>query len=226
MFKYKIIRSVIKKIECNKIIEKIDASLKKQKLLLNKTDKKIYSNELMNPFNYDPYFFNLLNFKQVNKLCHDVLGKNHYLNAIAALKKIPVQGKLRSDKFHIDGKFELRSLKDNLQLNILFSLTKSNKLHGTTALKINEKLKYFELNPGDCLVFDSFIEHKGTPNNSNSTRYIFGYNLIPHFIKPRFDFINMTKKYRLNKRLKRFLGYNFIPPKNLNDYLKQKTYFL
>ena len=224
MFKYKIIRTVIQKKECNKIIEKIDASIKKQSLLLNKRDKKTYLNELMNPFNYDPYFFNLFNYKQVNKLCHDILGTNHYLNAFSALKKIPVKGKLRSDKFHIDGKYELRSLKENLQLNVLFSLTKSSKLHGTTAFKDNKKVKYFELNPGDCLVFNSFIEHKGTPNISNSTRYIIGYNLIPHFIKPRFDFIDMTKKYRLNKSLKRFLGYNFVSPKNLDDYLNKKTY--
>ena len=226
MFKYKIIRSVIQKKECDKIIKKIDVSLKKQSLLLNNKEKKIYLNELMNPFNYDSYFLNLFNFKKVNNLCYNLLGKNYYLNAFAALKKIPVEGKLRSDKFHIDGKFELRSLKENLQLNVLFSLTKSNKLHGTTAIKEKNKIKYFELNQGDCLVFNSFIEHKGTPNNSNSSRYIIGYNLIPHFIKSRFDFVEMTKKYKLNKRLKKILGYNFIPPKNLEDYLKQKTYFL
>ena len=82
------------------------------------------------------------------------------------------------------------------------------------------------MKPGDCLIFNSFIEHMGTPNNSNISRYIIGYNLIPHFIKPRFDFVNMTKKYKLDKNLKKFLGYNFVPPKSLQDYLKQKTYFL
>ena len=45
--------------------------------------------------------------------------------------------------YHIDGKYELRSLKENLQLNVLFSLTKSSKLHGTTAFKDNKKIKIF-----------------------------------------------------------------------------------
>ena len=226
MFKYKIIRSVIQKKECNKIIEKIDAGIKMQSLSLSKRDKKIYLYELMNPFIYDPYFFNLFKYKKVNKLCHEVLGANHYLNAFAALKKIPVTGKLRSDRYHIDGKYELKSVKVNLQLNVLFSLTKSNKYNGTTAIKDNNRSKYLDLKPGDCLIFNSFIEHMGTPNNSNISRYIIGYNLIPHFIKPRFDFVNMTKKYKLDKNLKKFLGYNFVPPKSLQDYLKQKTYFL
>tara|TARA_B100000212_G_C27314105_1_gene507111 strand:+ start:305 stop:985 length:681 start_codon:yes stop_codon:yes gene_type:complete len=226
MFKYKILKSVIKKKECIKIIDKIDSSIKRQSLLLNKKNKKVYLNELMNPLSYDPYFFSLFKYKKVNKLCHKILGKNHYLNAFAALKKIPVVGKLRSDKFHIDGKYELKSIKDNLQLNVLFSLTRSNKFHGTTAIKDKKKIKYLSLDPGDCLIFNSFIEHKGTPNNSNISRYIIGYNLIPHFIKPRFDFVHMTKKYKLDKNLKKFLGYNFVPPKNMSDYFKKKTYFL
>ena len=73
--------------------------------------------------------------------------------------------------------------------------------------------------------FNSFIKHKGTPNNSNTTRYIIGYNLIPHFIKPRFDFVQMTKNFKLDSRLKKFLGYNFTPLK-FKDYLNRETYFL
>ena len=207
MFKYKILKSVIKK-KCLQIIKKIDSSLQKQSLLIKKN--KEYLNELINPFCYDTDFFNIFKYKKVNKLCDKILGKNYYLNAFAALKKIPLTGNLRSDNYHIDGKSELISINKDLQLNVLFSLTKSNIFHGTTAIKDKEKIKYIELNAGDCIVFNSFIKHKGTPNNSNTTRYIIGYNLIPHFIKPRFDFVQMTKNFKLDSRLKKFLGYNLL----------------
>ena len=73
-------------------------------------------------------------------MCYKILGKIYYLNAFAALKKIPLTGKLRSDNYHIDGKSELISINKDLQLNVLFSLTKSNIFHGTTAIKDKEKL--------------------------------------------------------------------------------------
>jgi len=226
MFKYKIIKNVLKKNVCKKIINKIDLSIKEQALELDKKNRAVYLNELLNPFLYDRYFFNLFKIKKINNICKKLIGKNYYLNAFAALKKIPVTGKLRSDKFHIDGKFELKSFNQPIQLNVLFSLTKSNKFHGTTVIKLNKKNKYINLNPGDCMIFNSFLSHKGTLNLSNVSRYIIGYNLIPHFIKPRFDFISMTKNFKLDQDLKNFLGYNFVPPKSLKEYLSQKTYLL
>jgi len=225
MFKYKIIRNVLSSEDCNKIITKIDSAIIKQSLNLNNKHKKVYFYELMNPFIYDKFFFNLLKIEKINNKCIEILGKNFYLNAFSALKKIPIKGKLRSDKFHIDGKAELKSVKLPIQLNVLFSLTKSDKHHGTTVIKINKKNKYINLNSGDCIIFNSFLKHKGTLNLSNKSRYIIGYNLIPHFIKPRFDFIEMTKHLKLEKKIKKFLGYNYNPPKNLSDYLSKSTYF-
>ena len=227
MFQYKLFKKVLGIAECKTLIKKIDKSLYLQSKKFNNKQKKLYLYELMNPFVYEKFFFNLFKINKLNTFCSKILGNNIHLNAFSALKKIPIKGKLRSDVLHIDGKSELDNIKKNLQLNILFSLTKSDKHHGTTALKVKNKMVYLDLNPGDCVVFNSYLRHKGTANKSDKTRYVIGYNLIPHFIKPRFDYVSMTKdKFFLDKKIKNFLGYNFQPPKHLDEFLKRKSYKL
>ena len=60
-FKYKIIRNVFSKKLCESLIKKTEISLKIQKKELDKYRRsKTYYGELMNPFIYDPEFYQLL----------------------------------------------------------------------------------------------------------------------------------------------------------------------
>ena len=225
-FKYKIIRNVFPKKLCQSLIKKTEISLKIQKKELNKYRRsKTYYGELMNPFIYDPKFYQLLLNKKIHKELDRIIGKNHQLNMFTILKKNPGEI-LRNDKLHIDGKQELKDLKKTLQLNLIISLTHSNKFIGTTILNLKNKKLLVSLNPGDCLIYNSFLKHKGTKNYSNFPRYMAGINIIPHFMKPRFNYFELTNKNIKNIILKKILGYNFRPPKNFKEFFKKKSYIL
>ena len=179
----------------------------------------------MNPFIYDSKFYELLLNKTIHKELRKILGNNYQLNMFAILKKNPGEI-LRNDKMHIDGKQELKNLKKTLKLNLIISLTQSNKFIGTTLLNLKNKKLFVNLNPGDCLIYNSFLEHKGTYNYANVPRYMAGINIIPHFIKPRFDYYELTNKNIKNNKLKTILGYNFRPPKSLSEFFKKKSYII
>ena len=53
-----------------------------------------------------------------------------------------------------------------------------------------------------------------------------GINIIPHFIKPRFDYYNLTNKKVKNRNLKLLFGYYFRSPKNLKEFFSKRTYIL
>ena len=225
-FKYKIIRNIFSEKYCNILIKKTEASLKKQKIKLDKYKRsnKFYG-ELMNPFVYDSEFYHLLLNKTIHKELSKILGNNYQLNMFTILKKNPGEI-LRNDKMHIDGKHELKSLKKTLQLNLIISLTNSNKFIGTTLLNLKNKKLLVNLNPGDCLIYNSFLQHRGTKNYTNVPRYMAGINIIPHFIKSRFDYYELTNRSIKNDNLKKILGYNFRPPKSLNEFFKKKSYIV
>ena len=227
IFKYKIVKNVLSKNLCSKLVSKVDDLFLKQEKKLKKFKKhKYFHGELMNPFMYDKIFFNVLNSKKIINQLNIILGKNYQINMYALIKKKPGEV-LRNDKMHIDGKKELLGIKKTIQLNIIISLTESNKFYGTTMLNLNKKKNYYSnLKPGDCLIYNSFLPHKGTFNYSNKSRYMIGINIIPHFIKSRFDYYNLTNKKVKNRNLKLLFGYYFRSPKNLKEFFSKRTYIL
>ena len=113
-------------------------------------------------------------------------------------------------------------------LLLVIPVTNCSVENGTTKYKIKKNHKIIhvqpELNPGDLLVADARILHKGGINASNKPRTIITICITPPHIKPIINFSNFIKNPKKMKDYQlQLMGYYSRVPETLFDFFKPES---
>ena len=77
--------------------------------------------------------------------------------------------------------------------------------------------------PGSIIIFNSWLFHTFSRNKSNSKRCIINNVFGLPIFKQQINIPGFLKdKYKLNSKLKKILGYNWDPPQNVIQFIKNK----
>ena len=132
----------------------------------------------------------------------------------------------RSTKWHRDTRYYNPKAKSEMLL-LVIPVTFCSIENGTTKYKIKKKKYTYvqpELNPGDLLVADARILHKGGVNTSNKPRTIITICITPPHIKPIINFSTFIKNPEEMKDYQlQLMGYYSRVPETLLDFFKPES---
>ncbi len=143
----------------------------------------------------------------VMPLVHELLGSQHILSSVVKVMSLPGD---TSQHLHRDHPPLFDKGIDKLlpphALKLYIPLSQCNKLNGSTtfftqshnqSIEINDDTTGYtpELIPGDIILFDYRLHHRGTANNSQQTRQILFLSYSRHWF---LDAVNFTQKNRID----------------------------
>ena len=129
----------------------------------------------------------------------------------------------RSSKWHRDVRYFNKKAHAEMILCII-PVTTCDKSNGSTVFKLeNNKTVQKKLLPGDILIADASLLHKGGDNKDDKERMIITIALTPPHIKPIMDYSAIFQKFNVKKKfLRQLLGYNSRTPKTLNEFFRSE----
>ena len=166
---------------------------------LNKILKQLYNSKKI---------YNHFKSKFIINSCSAILNKKDYK---------------RSSKWHRDVRYFNKNAHAEMILCII-PVTICDKFNGSTLFRLeNNKIVQKKLIPGDILIADARLLHKGGDNKENKHRIIITVALTPPHIKPIMDYSYIFKKFKKKREfLKQLLGYNSRTPKTLREFFRQE----
>lgn len=221
---------------CNEVFQKL---LKKKRThSFNKNCQWVQS-----PFRFDSNFFNLIYFKNVDKILSKLLGIDYTItNTTIFNRRIlnhkNISGLDMGDTWHTDSRYlDGRRLDKGFGYLVLLMFEDFTKENGATKYvpkshllrsippKNQKKYKYKLITgkKGTMVIIDTGIWHKGGAATTQSRWSLFNF-YSPWFIKPYYQYekmIGKTKFKTLNKKVKKILHYNSTPP--LHDDIRVST---
>lgn len=139
--------------------------------------------------------------------------------------------------WHRDIPYQEYTTSRPISINVFYCLSPFNKETGATQLLpyshryekfpsidfIDKNAIYIEANPGDVVIFDSWLYHRATPNTSNIVRYGLNHVFTVPILKQQIDLPKfLNGKYSNDEILKDLLGYSFDVPISVIDYRNKK----
>ena len=241
---YLIRKNILSSSLCEKLKKKLILANKKE-VDYHKTNGK--KNESFKDFGmvmvcpmYDISFANILGIKKVVEPFEYFLGKDCTVYAFTSSSMPPNSGNF-SSRIHVDSPRFIHNYMTNMGCTIaLDNFTEQNgatqflpKSH-TNKKKPSQKLfennkKLFVCNKGSILYFSGRLFHKGGTNFTNSWRNALTINMCRFWMKPRFNYDVLLKRYKKKysfKILNKF-GLTSVPPSSLDEYYgynKEKTF--
>tara|TARA_B100000787_G_C16145597_1_gene274083 strand:- start:203 stop:910 length:708 start_codon:yes stop_codon:yes gene_type:complete len=214
-----------KVINHKKFFKKINFEKLKKEIFLH--EKKLNNNKL---------FFEggaALNFigeeyKELNKILRQLYEskkifshfKSEYIiNGCSAISN--KENYKRSSVWHRDVRYLNEKGRAEMILCII-PVTPCNKDNGSTLFKLkNKKIIQKELFPGDILIADARLLHRGGDNKKNKNRIIITIALTPPHIKPIMDYSEIYNKFKKKEKyLAQLLGYKSRTPKTLKEFFQ------
>jgi len=224
----RIYRYFFKKINYKKLLCEIFKHEKMLEKVLAKTQIKLVKGAALNFIGRE--------YKELNKILKCIYDFNLFykffkskfiLNNCGAVTLYPSGVNYqRSTKWHRDTRYYNPKAKSEMLL-LVIPVTFCSIENGTTKYKIKKKKYTYvqpELNPGDLLVADARILHKGGVNTSNKPRTIITICITPPHIKPIINFSNFIKNPEEMKDYQlQLMGYYSRVPETLFDFFKPES---
>lgn len=230
-----IIEDVLNENECNLFVKssnKIVSKLLKQKRTKTFNTKCLW---VPSPFRHDASFFKLIYFKKLDTILSKLIDKDYVLTNSTIINRTITKHKLikginMGDLWHTDSRYvggeRLGKGFGYISIIMLEDFTKEN---GSTKYipgshffkekpKRRKKYKYKLMTgkKGSMVIMDTGVWHRGGPPSEISRWSLYSY-YSPWFVKPYYDYIKMfgsSKINGMNKKIKKLLHFNSIPPKN------------
>jgi hypothetical protein len=230
----KVYKNFLKKINFKKLQEEIIEHEKKLNKVLVKNKIKLPKGTALNFIGRE--------YKELNKILKCIYNFNLFykffkskfiLNNCGAVTLYPFGNNYqRSAKWHRDTRYYNPKAKTEMLL-LVIPVTMLSRQNGATIYKLKKNKKYIyvqpELSPGDLLVADARILHKGGVNSSNEPRTIITICITPPHIKPIINFSNFIKNPKEMKDYQlQLMGYYSRVPETILDFFKpeSKRFFL
>jgi hypothetical protein len=223
-----IYKKFFKKVDYRKLQNEILQHEKKLDKVLAKTKVKLPKGAALNFIGRE--------YKELNKILKSIYDFNLFykffkskfiINNCGAVTLYPSGNNYqRSSKWHRDTRYYNPKAKSEMLL-LVIPVTKLNKDNGATIYKVKKK-KYTntqpDLNPGDLLVADARILHKGGVNSSDKPRTIITICITPPHIKPIINFSTFIKDPKEMKDYQlQLLGYYSRVPETIYDFFKPES---
>lgn len=224
-----IYKKFFKKVDYIKLQNEILQHEKKLDKVLAKTKVKLPKGAALNFIGRE--------YKELNKILKSIYDFNllykffkskFIINNCGAVTLYPSGNNYqRSSKWHRDTRYYNPKAKSEMLL-LVIPVTKLNKDNGATIYKVKKKKKYTntqpDLNPGDLLVADARILHKGGVNSSDKPRTIITICITPPHIKPIINFSTFIKDPKEMKDYQlQLMGYYSRVPETVYDFFKPES---
>ena len=187
-------------------------------------------------FAYDSSFIDLITNEQTLEIVRAILGENFILqlqNGIINRNN----DEHHQTSWHRDIPYQEYTTSNPISINVFFCMSPFNpKTGGTVFLPyshlfpkapsiefLNENLIQPSLNPGDVVIFDSWVYHKAGINTSDITRYGINHVFTTPILKQQINIPNMLGgKYADDPKLANLLGYTFNIKNSVDQYRKTR----
>ena len=189
------------------------------------------------PFLYESIFESLILNDSCLEIVEGILGsvftlhlQNSIINRASNVH--------HQSSWHRDIPYQEYTLSKPISVNVFFALSPFNeKTGGTIFLPYSNKFDNFPserflndnavqptLEPGDVVIFDSWLYHKAGNNISDIDRYGVNHVFTSPILKQQIDFpILLNEEDIENDKLKELLGFRFASAKNVNEF-REKRY--
>jgi ectoine hydroxylase-related dioxygenase (phytanoyl-CoA dioxygenase family) len=236
---YAVIENVFEEGELKIIRNKLDSLLKAQE---NETGKEKLKeiNELnlvRCPLAYDDYFVKLAVNDAVLEVIKKTLGNYFVLHLQNGILNMPNEEHHQSS-WHRDLPYQDFIISKPLAISALYCIDDfSAETGGTFVIPFSHKLEQMpsegyitkhavQINAkaGSVLVFDSMVFHKAGYNSSGKIRRGINHVYVAGILKQQINLPELLKgKYKEDRFLSMFLGYDSETPKSVSDWRKNKS---
>ena len=231
---FSVIKNHLNVDDCQKYCDKVEDVYQQQKEAFGEENlKKINEmNSARMLFAYDDEFLKLISDESILKIVSAFLGENFILQLQNGIINRP-SAEHHQTSWHRDIPYQEYTLSNPIAINIFYCFTTFNKETGGTVLLPYSQLfdkapssPFFDensiqpnLEPGDVIIFDSWVYHKAGNNTSEIVRYGVNNLFTNPILKQQIDIPKMLNgKHKENSSLRKILGYQFETPVSLEDF--------
>ncbi|MCS7317948.1 MAG: phytanoyl-CoA dioxygenase family protein [Candidatus Dojkabacteria bacterium] len=235
---YSIIRNIISLEECLKINNKLEEIYSIQVEEIGKENlQKIQELDVVRcPLYYDEKFVSLLTNNFILSVLQKLFQNKFILHLQNGIINRPYT-KHHQTSWHRDIPYQEYTTSKPLSINVFYCLSPFNKQTGATQILpyshkyekfpsinfVEQNAIHIEANPGDIVIFDSWLYHRATPNVSNIVRYGLNHVFTLPILKQQIDLpVFLNGKYNDDPILQELLGYTFMTPKSVFEYRYKK----
>lgn len=235
---YTILKSILTESECTNLCEKSESIYDSQVQEFGLENLKIISelDIVRAPFYYDDIFlFTIKNEYILNIL--RLLFKSHFILHLQNVIINRPHNDHHQASWHRDIPYQEYTVSNPIAISVFYCLSPFNDQTGATKiLPYSHLISHFpsiefaednavliEANPGDVVIFDSWIYHRATRNISNIVRYGVNHVFTVPILKQQIDFPKLLKgKYYDDLILRDLLGYSYQVATSVNDFRKRR----
>ncbi len=235
---YTLIRSVLSEDECHSLRTKSESIYQKQVEEFGLENLRLTQEEntVRYPLYYDESFLKLICQPIILDLVSNLLKNKFILHTQNAIIVRPHEEHHQTG-WHRDIPYQDYTTSQPIAINVFYCLSPFNEKTGSTKILPGSHLfSYFpsaeyaesngihiEANPGDVLIFDSWLFHRAGHNTSDMVRYGINHVYTLPIIKQQIDLpAFLGGKYSDDPLLEIILGYTFQVPKSVIEYRKNK----
>ena len=187
------------------------------------------------PFLSNNLFDQLILNEQIERILKSILGEKYILH----LQNVIINRSRNShhqSAWHRDIPYQNYTLSQPISLSVFYALSPfTTETGGTKLLPKSHHLESFPeddfvevnfqqplLNPGDVLIFDSWVYHCAGQNISDIDRYGVNHVFTAPFMKQQIDFPKLVKQRNFSPRLKDLMGSEFEVAKDVNAFREKR----
>lgn len=235
---YTILKSVLTLEECNILIEKSESIYLLQKEEFQEHNLKLISETdvVRAPLYYDEYFIETILKEKVFIILKQVFNSQFILHLQNVIINRP-NTEHQQISWHRDIPYQEYTVSRPIAINAFYCLSPFNEQTGATKILpyshlkedfpstqfVDENAIFVNADPGDVIMFDSWLYHRASYNKSDSSRYGLNHVYTVPILKQQIDLPKFLRgKYQDHSLLKTLLGYTFDVPQSVLDFRIKK----
>lgn len=235
---YTLIPSVIHQEHIKPYTQKIEHIYEKQKLEFGEDNLKAISelDVVRLPLVYDESFLTFINQPVILDILQAIFQNQFILHLQNAIINRP-KTEHHQTSWHRDIPYQEYTTSKPIAINVFYCLSPFNAQTGATKILPYSHLKetfpsiefaehhavYVEANPGDVVIFDSWLYHRASVNTSDIVRYGLNHVFTLPILKQQIDIPKaLNGKHSETEPLKTLLGYTFQTPESVVDFRRRR----
>ncbi|GAB4199127.1 MAG: phytanoyl-CoA dioxygenase family protein [Bacteroidia bacterium] len=236
---YTILKNVLSTDECKYYAQKSEEIYKIQadEFGLDNLKRINEENVVRCPLYYDEKFVKLIVEDKVHSVLKSLFNNSAYILHLQNVIINRPNYEHHQTSWHRDIPYQEYTTSKPVAINVFYCLSPFNEETGATKIlpyshllekfpSVNfaeENSIYVEANPGDVVIFNSWLYHRASPNVSKIVRYGINHVFTLPVFKQQIDLPALFKgKYEEDGVLSMLLGYRFNVPQSVSDYRTQK----
>lgn len=235
---FTIIRAVLSLDECKQLCEKAENIYQLQIEEFGEENLRLISelNVVRAPLYYDTEFLKLISNKTVLTILEKIFKNQFILHLQNIIINRPNE-EHHQTSWHRDIPYQEYIVSNPIAINVFYCLSPFNQKTGATKILPYSHLKpdfpsiqfaeensiYVEAEPGDVIIFDSWLYHRASYNSSDIIRYGLNHVYTVPIIKQQIDLPKlMGDRFSEDPVWENLLGYKFQVPNSVTDFRNKR----